>query len=440
MAWPKQVLDALRRRWNASEEAINEAIPTLAVDIDGQPIDGVRFDDTGSYTGTVAAPNYVLPGTVRPTLGAANLSFATGAQGGNLAGGETVTLTLYRKASDGTADTDTTVGTITATVPAVLDGAFGFVIFADTSNLVKNSTHYKVTGTLVVGNGTTATVHVLRTKVEGDLDAVVDQLVIANALLTTIDADIKAGVGAPTDAPVADTTTVEDGTARTSISLLKRLNNMWIAFLGYLKRADAAPTVATTVLPVQNVNEAGEVIDGYIALTNHNRTGEISPLDTRPVGSTALVSAVTVADVSVKYLNGTTAPGWVDTHSLNAAGGDVSRISAVVTATVLNGDTAHFWMIASNDSVNAGSSKRYAEVYAAGVGTGEEIYLKNGVEIGVAEGLANSVTWTNGTGGTVTYTFTVNVNSFDERYFDFGMGAVGGNIVWTVDFNYKTAV
>lgn len=186
MAFPKQILTKLRRLWNTDDTVITEGIPVLAVDIDGEPVDGVRFDEVGSYTGTAIAPNYALPGTVRPTLGAANLAFATGAKGGNLAGGETVTLTLYRKGYSGTSVVDVTVGTITATTPAVLNGAFGFVVFADTSNLIKNSTHYKVTGTLVVGNGTTGTVNVLRTKLEGDMDAVVDQLVIANTNLGNI--------------------------------------------------------------------------------------------------------------------------------------------------------------------------------------------------------------------------------------------------------------
>jgi hypothetical protein len=339
MLQPKQLLSKLYGLWRSNSTAINEATPVVLLDLEGQPVDGIAYDPQGDFTGTATATDWALTGTVQPTLGAANFIWAVGSVGGNLTGGETLTLTLYRKIED--TPTYATVGTITAINPAVTDGNAAFVAFSDTSNLIKNSSHYKVTGTIVVGNGVTAYGQTVRTKVEGDLDAVVDELKIANGHLNTIkgntaplvvstaggyirqdstgtiakesggnlaaaatsvgsidtktpalgqalaaasvpvvlpalqaadlklvteanSADIKAGIGATTDAPVADTTTAEDATARTSISLLKRLNNMWVAFHAYMTAANTARTTATKVLPVQQLDAAGNVIGSSV--------------------------------------------------------------------------------------------------------------------------------------------------------------------------------
>ena len=76
-------------------------------------------------------------------------------------------------------------------------------------------------------------------------------------------ATIATSLGATTAAPVADNTTVEDATARTGISLLKRIVNVLIAILGKFNTKIADADLTTAI-----VNVAGGSFQSLGLVTN----------------------------------------------------------------------------------------------------------------------------------------------------------------------------
>ena len=209
----------------------------------------------------------------------------------------------------------------------------------------------------------------------------------------------NAAIGTTTDAPVADITTVEDATARTGVSLWKRMVNLLIAFLGYFKRADTAPGVATTVLPVQNINEAGEVIDGYIVATNHNRTGEISPVDTHDAPYTVADNVAINATTTCFPANAATPTINWNTFTL-AAGGKARRISISGKATLVDTKTAIIKVYASDDPNATSASKTWVQKY----------FIDNDGTV------INSKTLTGAAPAGLTQTFLFTLTEFSQQY------------------------
>lgn len=109
--------------------------------------------------------------------------------------------------------------------------------------------------------------------------------------------------GATTTAPVADNTTVEDGTARTGISLWKRIANCLIAILGKLPEVGTAGTASANVLSVQGI-ASGTNLDVAVA--------SIALTESAPVNESAVVAAGPAA-APIAVANGTFATGAVVT-------------------------------------------------------------------------------------------------------------------------------
>jgi len=126
------------------------------------------------------------------------------------------------------------------------------------------------------------------------------------------DAVLSAQVGATTTAPVADNTTVEDGTARTGISLWKRIANCLIAILGKLPAVGTAGTASANVLSVQGI-ASGTALGVAVA--------SITLTESAPVSESAVVAAGPTA-APIAAANGTFATGAVvtakagNTHTL----------------------------------------------------------------------------------------------------------------------------
>lgn len=369
----------------------------------------VEYHPIGSLTIAAggAGANYACPGTgtVYDIKGLKlQLSFA--AVGNNLVGGDVLAVTFYQL-RDGTYYL---LDSVNATVPAVTAGSIGKVEvnpdFTDGSEL-HGATHFAVTGTVAVAAGGIpgSTLYVdydlyadedIDLEFSGSIGAVKledgataqratvnasGELLVkdttADTLLGTIDSDtsgIATGIGAVTDAPVADNTTVEDATARSEISLLKRVANLLIALL---KQA-------------------------YISATNHFRTAEISPLDTRDVLISAIASNATINNTALYYPAGAATPtsNW-DSFTLNAAGGKARRISFNGSSIPPNTKTAIITLYASNDPNATSASKRWTQIAFIDDMTGNTV---------------TSLTMTGNAGGTA-QPFAISVGkNFDYRY------------------------
>ncbi len=100
--------------------------------------DKITFDDT----------KYSLDGAL-------SLSLTVAATGGNIAGGETFTVTIYRKVGS----TYYVIGNVTCTVPAVSNGKVYTVAFSDPNMYVPKGTHFAVSAStsVAVDSGVTAT-------------------------------------------------------------------------------------------------------------------------------------------------------------------------------------------------------------------------------------------------------------------------------------------
>jgi hypothetical protein len=358
----------------------------------------VEYHAIGSLTIAAggAGANYACPGTgTKYDIKGLKLQLSFAAVGNNMVGGDALTVYFYQLREGTYYLLDTKAVTTLATTAGSVTKVEVACDFADSSEL-HGATHFAVAGNVAVaaGGATGSTVYV-------DYDLFADEDV-ALEFSGTIGAVTVAAIGTTTDAPVADITTVEDNTARTAISLLKRLNNMWIAFLGYFKRSDTAPTVATKVLPVQNINESGEVIDGYIAATNHLRNGEISPVDTRDVLISAIASNATINNTALYYPAAAATPtsNW-DSFTLNANGGKATRISFNGSSIPPNTKTAIITLYASNDPNATSASKRWTQIAFIDDMTGNTV---------------TSLTMTGNAGGTA-QPFAISVGqNFDYRY------------------------
>lgn len=152
-------------------------------------------DSYGEFSPTVAA----VSTTKHNLMGASRLRISMSVSGGAYAGGDTLTVTLYRlmrKIDETTGrDIETAVPfntTLSVTLGAIVSGKSVITDVPDASSLVAQATHYSLSGNITIAASRTAIMEVEKVISAGDMDAVVDQLVIANGLLGTIDADTGA--------------------------------------------------------------------------------------------------------------------------------------------------------------------------------------------------------------------------------------------------------
>lgn len=218
----------------------------------------VEYHAIGSLTIAAggAGANYACPGTgTKYDIKGLKLQISCAAVGNNMVGGDALTVYFYQL-RDGTYYLlDTKAITTLATAAGSVTKVEVTCDYADTSEL-HGATHFAIAGNVAVaaGGATGSTVYV-------DYDLFADEDV-ALEFSGTIGAVTCDAIGALTDAPVADNTTLEDGTARSVIKLLKRIANLDIAILAKTllpSAANTARTTATSVLPVQPISAGGKV-------------------------------------------------------------------------------------------------------------------------------------------------------------------------------------
>lgn len=129
-------------------------------------------------------------------------------------------------------------------------------------------------------------------------------LTITNDQATTIGAAIGAATpeGATTDAPLADNTTAESATARTGVSLWKRVVNLGIAILAKLPAFGTAGTASANVLTVQGVASMTAVKTDGSAVVQPTCAGESLKAVSDPIvlGASATLGSLAAAVAGLK--------------------------------------------------------------------------------------------------------------------------------------------
>lgn len=375
----------------------------------------VEYHTIGSQAGGGGGANYAYPGTgAKYDIKGLRLMLSFSASAVGLAAAAAVITVTFYELKDGVYYL---LDTVTTTNPAVAAGSVGK---AKVDYTVKGATHFAIAGTIAVAAGSTvyfgydlysdqyvsidvgdieigaveikngssdtrATVQAANAGSTAATTVLITQNIDANGKVISGGGGIPASSHAsPIDGAVAYTSNVtvtcsgfpfvvDDANCVISYLLYKPTGGTWQNMLvnGQSGVSMVASANVITVAGAGTPFAAGDSYrvgiryqdKAYIAATNHNRSAEISPLDTRDVLVSAIAANITLNNSALYYPAAAATPTscW-NAFTNNANGGGSNKLSWNGSSIPPNTKTAILTMYASNDPNATVASKRWTQV------------------------------------------------------------------------------